>query len=326
MGDKHRITLNILTLVAFVMTAVVLGLGNYTINIANSTKDELNKSVEMQNRQYARNFLLYLNDRLTQDVENKKVNVNDDNDLIKWASDNLRTTKSDSTYASFSMIKVRFDNEKNDLVGDYLWSSSASLSSPIDSTIRESRGRSTLDIIIDQKRAKDYFSSQNSKLSKSNILTYKELRDNELYGQKTIKELLDKKIVRFKNPEQVQKALDEMYQGTITKNNDTYTWLSNLNDKSRYLIEWTTVPSESSIGLNNEQKTIKGFINPEYKRLVIVTAMDSAYIKKSFEDQFTELNSVIQYVRIFTILFVLFVIGILVYCTWLLYHPAKKKK
>lgn len=308
---SKRIALNLVSILVFTVVTCLLGGSSYIINLADTSKEKLVTSIELQNRQHARSFLLYLNDKLNQDVNNGEIDITDEEQIEQWAKENIRTVKNDSTYHNIVVIKVEYSEDNDEFIGKYLWSATSQ------QTSNNSNNMTTFDLLVDQKSAKEYFSS-NPELAGQELISYKDIRDNDLYGKETVKELVDLGIIKFKNPEVVQEVLDAFYEGTVSNNNDNYTFIPQKGYER--LIEWTTVPLEASEGINGEPKTDKGNLNPKYSRLVIASSINSDYIEKPFENQFGQLDELKFYIHIAIITFVVLSLLMMLYFTWLIYY------
>jgi hypothetical protein len=308
---NRRITLNLVSILVFTVVISLLGGSGYIINLADTSQDKLTASIEQQNRQHARGFLLYLNDKLNQDVSIGNIDVSDEEQVEQWAKENIRTVKNDSTYHNIVVIKVEYSGENDEFIGKYLWSAT---SQQVSNGLNQA---TTFDLLVEQQLAKEYFSND-PELSKRDLISYKDIRDNGLYGEETIKELVDLGIIKFQNPETVQEVLDAFYEGTVSNNNDNYRFID-IDGKER-LIEWTTVPLEASEGLNGEFKTNKGTLNPKYSRLVIASTINSDYIQKPFENQYKQLDELKFYIHIAITIFVVLSLLMMLYFTWLIYY------
>jgi hypothetical protein len=311
---SRRIALNLVSILVFTVVTCLIGGSSYIINLADTNKDRLVTSIELQNRQHARGFLLYLNDKLAQDVDNETIDISDEQQVEQWAKDNIRTVKNDSTYHNIAVIKVEYSEENDEFIGKYLWSATSQ-------QISNGLGyKTTFDLLVEQELAKEYF-SDNPELSGQDLISYKDIRDNGLYGKKTVEELVDLGIIRFQNHETVQEVLDAFYEGTISNNNDNYSFVPINGGKS--LVEWTTVPLEASEGINGEPKTNKGTLNPKYSRLVIASTINSDYIEKPFENQFGQLDELKFYIHVAIITFVVLSLLMMLYFTWLIYYTNR---
>jgi hypothetical protein len=318
MKRKSRLTLNIVTLVNFLVVMFLLSGAGYIVNLADQSEQRLNSNIEVQNRQHARSFLLYLNDKMTRDVESGELDINDEEELIEWASDNIRTVKNDSTYNNIAVIKVEYSKENDEFIGNYMWS--AVPTTPVTNNLGY---KTTYDLMVVQEKAKEYFGSD-SILSNQHLISYNDIKGNKLYGKDTVDALVKEDIILFKNPDTVQNTLDAMYQGSVSNGNDNFTWVTQSND--RLLIEWTTVPLEANIGINGEPKTDKGVLNPNYKRIVIACSINDDYIKMPFKSQFDELGHLENVIHISIIIFVALSIILMLYCTWLIYYNENGDK
>jgi hypothetical protein len=317
MPKNKRHTLNAITVFVFLVVLLLISASSYLISWSENGADKLKANIEMQNRQHTRGFLLYLNDKLTQDVLNGRVDINDEESISNWASHNIRTINSDSTYANFSLIKVNYDRKQEEFIGKYLWSATAQ---KVDSDLGY---KTTFDILVNQKKAKEYFASNNNALANQELISYSDIVGDELLKEEEIDEMEKKNIIRYNNPSEVQSTLNAMYQGSVSGNNDNYTWTSHGNEN--YYIEWTTVPLESTIGLNDQPKTIKGKINPKYERIIIVTAIDSEYVQKPFNSQFDQFSVLQNIVHTAIIIFVAASLVLMLYLVKVVGFDHKKQ-
>lgn len=318
MGRNNKITLNFVSIVTLIVMLFLLSGSGYIINMVDTSKEKLEQHVEMQNRQNARKFLLYLNDKLSNDVANKELDINNDEDINRWATENMRTLKSDSTYNDFAVVKVGFDKENEEFLGNYIWSSLAD-----GFPTKEDDVKTTFDIIVDQEKAREYFEGINNPLSLNSLISYSDIVKDNTITKEDIKKLKELDIIHYKNANEVQETLDNMYQGSITSNTDGYVWEK--LDSKKYFVEWTTVPLEASMGINNEPKTSHGLINPNYKRVIIFATIDYDYIMKPYNDTFKQFDYIKDCVHITIIVLVVLAIFFMLYCTWLIYYNKLRK-
>jgi hypothetical protein len=317
MKRKNRLTLNIATIVNFLVVMCLLFGAAYILNLSNHEEHTLKRNIEFQSRQNARSFLLYLNDRLIQDSESGKLDVSNDRQVEEWASDNIRTVKSNSAIENIAVFKVEYSKPNNEFVGNYLWS--AVPTTPVTNLLGY---KTTYDLLVVQDKAKEYF-ADNTSMSSRDLISYNDILES---GAKPddIKEMKEKGIILFKNPDKVQETLDAMYQGSISQGKDDYTW--EMTNGKRLFVEWTTVPLEANIGLNGEEKTDRGALNTKYTRIVIAYSINEKYVESPFQDQFNELQDLTKMIHLGVIIFVVLSIGVSFYCTWLIYYNDTNKK
>ncbi|QXN70298.1 hypothetical protein INTERNEXUS_258 [Bacillus phage vB_BspM_Internexus] len=314
-NKRAKRTLNVFSVLVFAFLLLLLMGSNYVINLANTSSEKISSAIENQNRQHARSNLLYFNDKLTRDYENGKLDVTNPKQLEKWATDNLRTVKSDSTFNNFAVIEVEYSKASKEYIGNYIWRASPQ---NIDNGLGY---MTTYDIIINQEKARVFFSNNKDIGGKYPFISYNLIK-NSYKGK--ISDLIKEEIIRYKNPDEVQDTLNAMYEGSVSGNNDNYTWKYN-NGKESF-IEWTTVPLESTIGLNDEPKNKRGLINPNYKRIIIACSVDKDYVNQPFKKQITDLEHFKECVLIGVSLFVFLSIGLILYFTWLICYNNNHKK
>lgn len=269
MIKKSKIKSNFILLSVFLFLLILIFISGTVYTTLNSAVNNMTNSVELQSRSNARELLDFIEIQLEKDIDENKVNVNKPEEIENWINKILTNSNTINKYKNISLLRISIDNNK--FKGKIIW-----LSNPINNSINELSDYN--EIIINQNKAKKYF--------KNNAITnYSEIADNT----NLVNTLIDNKIIRFKNPNEVQKSLNKMFNGYSSSENDNYIWEENNSENDKDLVEWVSLPSGNN-GFYNESKISNEKLNPKYSKISIIAFVDYNYIMKPYEKTINDYN------------------------------------
>lgn len=126
--------------------------------------------------------------------------------------------------------------------------------------------------------------------------------------------LIDNEPIKHKDPTLAKYVYSKIKLAQDTTLYDNYTW--NFDGSPEWL-EWAVFPTNISLGVNNEPRTIAGYANSNYKKYIFVLGTQSDEVFSRFTKAFNQINEMIKLIYAVLFIFLIFIISGLFYLVYL---------